>query len=213
VVGAWTVVVDDHPAFRAGLAALLARDAHIASVREAGSVSEALQLAAQQNFDLAIVDVVLPETGGAALCRQLTTLQPQCKVLALSMLDEPVRIAEIMRAGASGYALKSQPVDEILGAVDMVLGGARYLAARVVDTVTPLIANDEPLPLERLTQRERDVFDLLIRGYGNQLVSDTLAIARRTVEAHRRHIMQKLEARSIVDLIRVAIRHGLIRNP
>lgn len=213
MVGAWTVVVDDHPAFRAGLASLLARDAHIASVSEAGTVAEALELAAQQTYDLAIVDVVLPEGGGAALCRQLAALQPQCKVLALSMIDEPVRIAEIMRAGAAGYALKSQPVDEILGAVDVVLGGSRYLPTRVADAVTPLITTDEPLPLERLTQRERDVFDLLIRGFGNQLVSDTLAIARRTVEAHRRHIMQKLEARSIVDLIRVAIRHGLIRNP
>ncbi|MBA3499377.1 MAG: response regulator transcription factor [Myxococcota bacterium] len=204
------LIVDDHPAYRAGMHALLGHDPNIRSVTEAASVSEALAIAETRTFQLAIVDVVLPETGGASLVRQLRERQPACRTLALSMIDEPIRIAEMLRAGAVGYALKSQPVDDIMPAIHAVLRGERYLPPQM--TPVPSVIDGAPLPLDRLTARERTVFDLLVRGLTNRGVADNLMIARRTIDAHRRHIMRKLGARSIVDLIRLAMRSGSIRT-
>lgn len=202
------LIVDDHPGYRAGLAVLLSHDSRIASVSEAPSVSEALALARSRAFELVTVDVVLPETGGASLVRELVALQPKCRILALSMIDEPIRVAEMLRAGANGYAFKSQPVDEILPAVHRVLDGERYLPPRLA----PSMIEGTQLPLEKLTPRERSVFDLLVRGLRSQMVADQLSIARRTIDTHRRHIMQKLGARSVVDLIRIAMRHGALES-
>ena len=204
------LIVDDHPAYRAGMHVLLEYDPRIRSVTEAAAVSEALVAAATRSFDLAIIDVVLPETGGASLVRQLRQRQPACRVLALSMLDEPIRVAEMLRAGAQGYALKSQPVDDILPAIQTVLRGERYLPPQM--TPVPPVIDGAPLPLDRLTARERTVFDLLVRGLTNRSVAEHLLIARRTIDAHRRHIMRKLGARSIVDLIRLPMRSCEIRT-
>jgi DNA-binding NarL/FixJ family response regulator len=202
------LIVDDHPAYRTGMHVLLDYDPHVRSVTEAASVSDALAIIKTKSFHLAIVDVVLPETGGASLVRQLRERQPACRTLALSMIDEPIRIAEMLRAGAVGYALKSQPVDDILPAIHTVLRGERYLPPQM--TPVPSVIDGAPLPLERLTARERTVFDLLVQGLTNRSVAEHLLIARRTIDAHRRHIMRKLGARSIVDLIRLAMRSGSI---
>jgi DNA-binding NarL/FixJ family response regulator len=202
------MIVDDHPGYRAGLHVVLAHDARIVSVHEAGTVSAALALARTRLFDLVIVDVLLPETSGLDLVRRLAARQPTARILALSMIDEPIRIAEMLRAGATGYAFKSQPVTEILEAVHQVLDGHQYLPPGL--PLTNIFIAGAPLPLERLTPRERTVFDLLVRGLRNQKVAEQLLVARRTIDAHRRHIMQKLGARSIVDLIRIAMRHGAL---
>lgn len=208
---AQTVLVDDHPMFRAGLRTLLARDARLHIVAEASSVSEALAIASRQPLDVAVVDMVIPDLGGPALARQLRALQPRCKILGLSMLDEPVRIAEMLRAGAAGYALKSQSIEEINEAIHTVLGDVRYLAPQIAKRdLGALLATDTPFPVDTLTPRERVVFNLLVRGGSNDSIAQRLEIARCTVETHRRHIMHKLEAASIVDLVRVALRHGLI---
>lgn len=208
---AQAVLVDDHPMFRAGLRVLLARDSRLHIVAEASSVSEAVAIAAQHPLDVAVVDMVMPHAGGLELVRQLRAVQPGCKILGLSMLEEPVRIAEMLRAGAAGYALKSQPIEEINEAIHTVLGDVRYLAPQLAHgALHALLATDTPFPVETLTPRERVVFDLLVRGGTNDVIARRLEIARCTVETHRRHIMHKLEAASIVDLVRVAMRHGLI---
>jgi DNA-binding NarL/FixJ family response regulator len=204
------LIVDDHPAYRAGVHVLLDYDPQIGSVTEAASVADALAAAETRSFDLVIVDVILPETGGVSLVRQLARRLPACRMLALSMIDEPIRIAEMLRAGAHGYALKSQPVDDLLPAVHAVLRGERYLPPQM--TPVPPVIDGAPLPLDRLTARERTVFDLLVRGLTSRSVAEHLLIARRTIDAHRRHIMRKLGARSIVDLIRLAMRSGSIRS-
>src|SRR5688572_13908251 len=146
-IGAEVLIVDDHPGYRAGLHAVLAHDAQITSVHEAGSVSEALELARTQKFELVIVDVLLPDTGGLALVRELARLQPATQVLVLSMIEEPIRIAEMLRAGAAGYAFKSQPVSGLMDAVHRVLEGHSYLPPLLP---TDAFISGAPLPLERL---------------------------------------------------------------
>ena len=205
-----TLIVDDHPMFRQALREVLARQADLEVVADVGSVAEAIQYVAVFAIDVAIVDVVLPETRGVALVRHLRATQPACKVLALSGVEEPTQMAEMLRAGASGFALKSQPVGEILEALRSVIGGSRVVPAASREQIDSLLDSPDAWPLERLTRREREIFDLLVAGYANKDIATTLSISTRTVETHRLRLMSKLDARSLTDLFQLALRHGLI---
>lgn len=201
-------IVDDHPLFRAGLCQLLTTQPHVAVVIDVGSTTEAEAALATTNIDLAIIDVVVPPDGGVALVRALRRIQPRCRILALSYLDDVARVADMLRAGAEGFVCKTQPLPEILIAVETVRSGHRYLPPSIDRIEAEKLAR-QPALGDRLTQREREVFLLLVRGLTNDEISTHLYIARRTVEAHRHHVMHKLDARSLVDLVRLAIRHGL----
>lgn len=205
-----TALIDDHPVFRMGLRAVLDRDPRVAVVIDTGSPREAVALAAEHTIDVAIIDLLLPEMTGAELAIALRRLQPHIHVLGLSMLDEPMRIAELLRAGASGFAHKSEPPEAIVEAMHHVLGGIRYLPPTVAAAqIDHLMSSSDAWPLERLTAREREVFELMVEGLTNDDIASRLFIARRTVETHRHHVMHKLAARSIVDLVRIALRHGI----
>lgn len=205
------VIVDDHPLFRQGLVDVLQEDAHLEVVGDAGTALDALEIAQQRKVDLAIIDVILPATNGVSLTTALKRLQPGCKVLGLSMLDEPTRIAEMMRAGADGFALKSQAPAEIVGAIRKVLSGESYLPPTAAnDQIQRMIVSEDAWPLRRLTQREREIFDLLVAGRSNDDIAAMLFIAKRTVETHRQHIMKKVGARSLVELIRIGMKHGVV---
>lgn len=204
-------LVDDHPLFRQGLKQILARELDLQIVAELGSATDALELAAQGPIDLAIIDLILPTSSGVALATALRRIQPACRILGLSMLDEPTRIAEMVRAGADGFALKTQPPAEIIAAIRAVLAGARYLPDAIsTDQLTKMIESDDAWPLRRLTQREREIFELLVAGRSNDDIATMLFIAKRTVETHRQHIMKKVGARSLVELIRIGMRHGVV---
>lgn len=194
-----------------GLATLFARASY--AVAEASNTDDAIALA-NSGFDVLIADVVMPPAGGPALVRAVRQVNPRARILALSMLDEPLRVAEMLREGATGYALKSQPIEEIFEAVRCVAGDVMYLAPALPTAEIKALTASKALPLERLTARERSVFDLLVTGSTNADVATVLKIARSTVEAHRRHIMEKLGAFSIVDLLRIARRsgHSVVRN-
>jgi len=126
-----------------------------------------------------------------------------------SVIDEPGLIADMLRAGASGYALKTQAVEDIVAAIRQVAGGVRYLPPTVSrDAIDVELACEGELPLGRLTRREREIFELLIRGYSNAEIAGQLFIAQRTVETHRQRIIKKLSARSIFELQRIAARYG-----
>jgi two-component system, NarL family, response regulator FusR len=204
-----TLIVDDHPMFRLALREVLAREPDFEVIAAAGSVAEAIACLAHHTFDVAIVDMVLPDGRGSAFVDHVLNAQPDCKVLALSGVDEPTQMAEMLCAGASGFALKSQPVGEIVEALRTVLGGGRSVPAVSRDQIDKLLDSPDAWPLERLTPRERDVFDLLVGGYTNEGIAAKLLISRRTVETHRQRVMAKLAARSLGHLVQLAVRHGL----
>lgn len=207
------ILVDDHALYREGLRVTLERDASVKVVAEAGDAREAELMVSRTAFDVAVVDVQLPGVSGISLVGEIARLCPDARVLMLSMIEEPLRIAEALLAGASGYALKSQPTSEIVEAIHAVMGGIRYLAPRIPrDLVDSLMASQELGPLAPLSRREREVFDLLVRGFTNEGVAAQLFIAARTVETHRQRIMTKLGVHSIVDLVRLAARHGLLEG-
>jgi DNA-binding NarL/FixJ family response regulator len=202
-------VVDDHPLFRRGLGATLQNEVDLEVICEVGSAHEACQLARVLAIDLAIIDVMMPVTSGLTLCAELLEIQPKCKVLVLSVIDEPGLIADILRAGATGYALKTDPVSEILVAIRQVLGGVRYVPPGLPrEALEAALANTSPHPLVQLTRREREVFELLIRGRSNDEIATRLFISVRTAETHRQRIGKKLSAHSIVQMQRIAARHG-----
>ena len=202
-------VIDDHPLFRQGLAVALQREVDLEVVGEAGNAVQALELARATPLDVAVVDVLMPTTSGITLASELYEIQPGCRVLGLSVIDEPCLIADMLRAHACGFALKTQPTSEIVDAIRQVLGGLRYLPPSVSrDAIEAELAVTPSHPLGRLTRREREVFELLIRGHSNDEVATKLLIARRTVETHRQRIMKKLSAHSIVQMQRIAALHG-----
>jgi len=203
------VIVDDHPLFRTGLAVALRNEPDLEILPEASDAAQALELAKVMAIDIAIVDVLMPTMSGISLTGELRLLQPNIKILGLSVVDEPGLIADMLRSGASGFALKTQPIEEIIDAIRTVLGGVRYLPPRVSrDAIERELVSSSVRPLDQLTRREREVFELLIRGHSNDDIAMQLFIARRTVETHRQRIIKKLSARSIVEMLRVSVRHG-----
>jgi DNA-binding NarL/FixJ family response regulator len=203
------VIVDDHPLFREGFAVALRREPDLDLVGECGGAAEAIELAKSVVLDAAVVDILMPTTSGISLASELFELQPKCRVLGLSVIDDPGLIADMLRAHACGFALKTQPTSEIIEALRQVLGGVRYLPPTVSrDAVDAELVGTRSQPLRRLTPREREVFELLIRGHSNDEIAVKLVIARRTVETHRQRIMNKLSAHSIAQMQRIAARHG-----
>jgi len=203
------LIVDDHPLFRAGLAQILSDCADFEVVGDAGSAEDAVAILKREPVDVVVLDVLIPSTSGVSLAAQLLDTRP-CTLLALSALDEPVMIAAMLRAGAAGYALKSQPPDEIVGAIRSVIRDGRYLPPGVPQQEVMSRVSNGDSALHRLTRREREIFDLLIHGHSNDDIGARLFIARRTVETHRHRIMKKLATHSIIDMIRLAARQGAL---
>lgn len=202
-------LIDDHPLFRHGLAAVVGREADLEVVGEAGQAEQALELARQTAMDVAVVDILMPTTSGISLASELYEVQPSCRVIALSVIDEPGIVADMLRARACGYVLKTQPIEQVLEAIRQVAGGVRYLPPSVsTDQIETELAGTPSHPFARLTKREREVFELLIRGKTNEEIANHLFIARRTVETHRQRVMNKLSAHSVVQMQRLAARHG-----
>src|ERR1043165_4937157 len=200
-IPATVALVDDHPLFRQGLAVALRHEPDLVVVGEAGNADEAIALARRVAIDVAIVDMLMPTTSGIGLSSELFELQPRCRVLILSGIDDPGLIADVLRAHACGYAIKTQDTAEIIDAIRQVLGGLRYLPPMVSrDAIDEELAASVRQPLERLTRREREVFELLIRGHSNDEIATALAISRRTVETHRQRVMNKLSAHSVVKM-------------
>jgi DNA-binding NarL/FixJ family response regulator len=201
------LIVDDHPLFRRGLATLMAREPDLEPSAEAGNQYEAQVAVSHLAFDVALVDVRIPPSGGAVIVEELRALAPSCRVLGLSVVDEPCIIADMLRAGAAGYALKTQAPSELMDAVRAVASGAQYLPSGVArDAIEGELAGAPQPPDACLTRREHEVFDLLIQGYSNSEIATKLYVARRTVETHRYRITRKLHAHSVLDLQRVATR-------
>jgi len=203
------LLVDDHPLFRQGVAALLGTVPQMEVVGEAGSLDEVHEIVARGEVDVALVDLLLSPVGGIDITRWLRESYRFCRVLGLSVVEEPCIVAEMLRAGAVGFALKNDHPNQIVEAVRNTSNGIRYLSPalsveaielelQVVPTASSLETN--------LTRREREIFDLLIQGYNNTEIGSRLFIARRTVETHRHRITKKLNAHSVTELQKLAAR-------
>ncbi|WP_193215058.1 response regulator transcription factor [Luteolibacter marinus] len=204
------LIVDDHPILRDGLESIIKRERGLAVCGKAGTVAEALELVERTDPDLVLTDLSLPGRNGLELIKDLRTLQPLLPVMVMSMHDELIYAERILRAGGRGYVMKEVPAEVLLQAIRRVLGGGVFVS----DTVTNHFlggmsgqAGGTPgFPIQRLTDRELEVFDLIGRGKGNQEIARLLSISPRTVDAHRTHIRDKLGLGDGNELIRYAVR-------
>jgi DNA-binding NarL/FixJ family response regulator len=207
-------LVEDHPVTRQGFALLLNRETDMTVCGEAATAAKALSDIESLKPDLVIVDIALPGRDGLELIKNIVTFHPRLPTLVLSTLDEMVYAKRALQAGAKGYAMKHEPVEQLLMAVRQVLAGEVYLseAMRKNLLVNSLHASSQnPVPgVDGLTDREVEVFRLIGEGLGTRYIAERLGLSISTVESHRTHIKEKLGLKSAPDLVRQAVEwlHG-----
>jgi DNA-binding NarL/FixJ family response regulator len=206
------LLVDDHTVFRRGLAEMLSRHEDMEVVGEAATGQQGLARARELRPDVVVMDVSMPELGGVIATGRIVEQIEHAKVLALSMHTGRRFVNEMFRHGAVGYVPKHATPEEVLQAVRVVAGGKTYVspdvAGGVVDTLTGK-APDAANPEQTLSRREREVLQLLAEGQTTKQVAASLNVSPKTVETHRRNIMDKLDLYSIAELTRYAIREGI----
>jgi DNA-binding NarL/FixJ family response regulator len=206
------LLADDHAIVRQGLRALLDDEPDLSVGAEAADGAEALELALAEPFDLAILDVSMPRLTGIQVARQLSAQRPDLRVLILSMHDNEQFFFEALRAGASGYVLKSAAHSDLVSACRASLRGEPFVYPQAVAALIReyLERSADDVPEDPLTPRESEVVKLIAEGLTSREIGETLFISEKTVERHRANVLEKLGLRDRVALTRYAIRRGLI---
>lgn len=209
------MLVEDHAIVREGLKALLASEKDIEVVGEAGSSREALQVAIRARPEVVIMDLRLPDRSGIEVTRALKEAFPDIKVVILSMYDEEELVIRALKSGATGYVLKRAGVTELLRAIRTVSSGEAYLdsaiARRVVEGLQKGISLEQRAGMgPELTPREEEILRLVAQGLTNQEIAQRLFISIKTVQAHRANLMKKLGVHDRVDLVKYALKKGLL---
>jgi DNA-binding NarL/FixJ family response regulator len=197
------LVADDHGIVRSGLKMLIDRHEGMHVVAEADDGVDAVAAAQREHPDVAILDVAMPRMTGIQAAREIRAHSPTTAVLLLSMYDDERYVHDALRAGASGYVLKRQADAELIEAVRAVAGGGRFVS-ELPDAVL------EDGPADPLTPRELDVVKLIAEAYTNKQIAETLKVSEKTVESHRANVLSKLGMRDRVELVRYAIKRGLV---
>lgn len=205
------LLVDDHPLLREGFGRLIDGEPGLEVCGMAGSVQDALAMIETSRPDLIVTDLTLPGRNGLELIKDLGAIHPEIPVIVLSMHDELVFAERVLRAGGRGYVMKDTPPDCLLEAIRTVLGGGVFASAAVTSQVLKAISIVQGpakpnFALERLTDREMEVFELIGQAKSNQEIAARLAISPRTLDAHRAHIRTKLGLADGGELTRQAIR-------
>jgi DNA-binding NarL/FixJ family response regulator len=202
-------IVEDHPITRSGLIQLINYQNDLSVCGFAGSVAQAIGGVEEANPDLVMVDVSLPDGHGIELVKDITARRPQARILVLSMHDEGLYAERAFRAGAAGYIMKQEPTDTVLAAVRRILNGENYLSPRMQERVLNRFAAGKPpvasSEMERLTDRELEVFELIGRGLGTRQIAAQLRLGVSTVETHRAHLKEKLDLKTGTELTRRAV--------
>jgi DNA-binding NarL/FixJ family response regulator len=209
------LVADDHPIVRSGLRKVLDAKADMEVVAEAEDGAEAVRLALAEDVHVAILDVSMPRMTGIQAAEELHRRKPELKLLMLSMYDSEQFLFESLRAGASGYVLKSDADQDIVEAVRRTMRGQSFLYPSAVSTLVRDFVDrgrpDDEQQLDILTPRELQVLKLIAEAHTSKEIAQELVISVKTVERHRQNILDKLGMSDRVELTRYAIRRGLIQ--
>lgn len=207
------LLVDDHQIMLQGLRALLEKQPDMEVVAEAGEGRTALRLARDLSPDIIILDVAMPDLNGIETARTIVSDMAGTKIIALSMHSDRRFVVEMLKAGASGYLLKDCALEDLVRAIRVVMANQTYLSPEVAGTVVEEYVRKSPAgdasAFSILTPREREVLQLLAEGLSTKKVAARLHVSVKTVETHRQHIMEKLSAGSMADLIKYAVREGI----
>jgi two-component system response regulator NreC len=204
------LLADDHAVVRQGFKMLLSAQPDMEIVGEAANGREAVESAESLRPDVVVMDVAMPELNGIEATRRLAASAPHTRVIALSMHKDSVYVREILRAGARGYLLKDSGAEDLVSAIRAVAKGESYLSPAVSNAVLDDYRRHVTNPIDLLTSREREVLQMLAEGKTNKEIAGVLNLSVYTVDAHRGRIMEKLNLHSINDLVRFAVRNGII---
>ncbi len=210
------LIADDHALVRRGIVATLAEQPGWSVVAEAGDGREALELAGKLLPDVAVLDMTMPSMNGLDAARAMRAASPATRVLILTVHESEQLIREVFRAGARGYLLKSDAGSDLVAAVNALLNDRMYFTSKVAAVVMQGYLRDGALAEPRLSAgplspREREIVQLLAEGRSNKEIARQLTISVKTAETHRSNIMRKMEFDSLSDLIRYAIKNGMLQ--
>lgn len=211
------LLVDDHAVIRQALRMLLESQAELEVVADVENGREAVQAVEKYTPDVVLMDVVMPGLNGLEATRQIRRSSPGTRVVMLSGFVDEDQLLDALRAGASGYIIKKSDVSELVLAIQTVHRGNSYFSSALsegfdlAEVLYQAKRSDQRSGVDTLTPREREVLQLIAEGHTNQGIANALFISVKTVEAHKAHIMAKLHARNRTDLIRYAIRKGIVR--
>lgn len=207
------ILADDHKIVREGLMALLEKQPAMQVVAEAEDGRNAVRLARELNPDLVIMDIAMPDLNGIEATRQIVAEVPGVKVIALSMHSDKRFVTGMLKAGASGYLLKYCASEELVNAIQMVMSNRVYLSpditGLVVEDYVQKLSGADSSVFAVLTPREREVMQLLAEGQSTKQIASALHVSPKTIEVHRKQIMDKLGFQSLAELVKYAIREGL----
>ena len=207
------LIADDHTLVRESLVAVLEGGGRCQVVGQAANGLEALALAAKLDPDVAIIDISMPNLGGLEVVRRLRSDVPHARVLVLTMHEEQEYLLQAVRAGAAGFLLKDSPTAELIAAVANVGAGRGHFGPQSAAVLAGQLhspGRDIDDPYRDLTPREREVFHLIIEGLSTKEIARRLEISAKTAENHRARVLAKLDARNTADVIRYAVRRGLL---
>lgn len=212
------LIVDDHQLMVEGLRSLLEDEENIKSISGANSGKEALEHLKKYPIDIVLMDINLSEESGVDLTKKIKKILPETKIIALTMHDDISIITKMIQAGASGYILKQTNMTEVIEAIDVVFRNGKYLSKNTQNIIMDNLMNPDDLMESKtekktlLSSRELEVLNLIAKEHSNEEIGNALFISERTVEAHRRNIFIKTKTKSIVGLMKYAIKTGLIEN-
>jgi DNA-binding NarL/FixJ family response regulator len=211
------LLADDHVILRQGTAELLRKEADIEVVGEADDGQQAIDLTIRLQPDIIVMDVRMPVLSGVEATRRIREAMPKVQVLVLTAYDDDQYIFSLLQAGASGYLLKTAPMNELVKAIRLVRSGespldpsiARKVVVRMAGAqASGISSGDEASPIQLLTSREQEVLQLLSRGLNNQAIAEALYVSDRTVQAHLTNIFAKMGVSSRLEAVLTAIRRG-----
>ncbi|MEX0900001.1 MAG: response regulator transcription factor [Gammaproteobacteria bacterium] len=204
------MLADDHPMFRQGLRSLLEKDG-FEVVGEASNGHEATRMARKLTPNVAVLDLGMPMLNGVDAARDIYKRSPETQVVLLTMYEDDAYVLEALRAGIRGYVLKAQAASDLLNAIREVIRGAVYLSPGISEAVVNAYMARSELPPDPLTDRERQVLQLVAEGNTTKRIASLLGVSVKTAESHRTRMMQKLGIHETASLVRYAIRRGFIK--
>jgi DNA-binding NarL/FixJ family response regulator len=206
------LLVDDHELVRRGIRSLLEAEEDFEVCAEASNGRVAVDLALQLTPDVVVMDIGLPGLNGIEATRRIRKAARRTEILALSLHESEHFAREVLSAGARGYVFKSDAAHEVVDAVRAIRNKKQYLTKRLAESAERLgLSKKSPATTgSSLTRREKEVMQLVAEGHSNRSISETLGISIKTTETHRARIMKKLDLKSVADLVRYALREGVI---
>lgn len=208
------MIVEDHQMMVDGIRAMLVNEPEIEVVAEASNGMEALTRLEEYDIDVVLLDINMPVLDGVETSKKIKSMYPMVRVIALTMYDEGALISSMLKNGVKGYILKNIGKERLLEAINTVYNGQNYFSDQIKDTLLTSMQPGKQQPTSafhtKLTRREKEIINLILEEHTTSEIADKLFISEKTVETHRKHVLQKLNVRNTAGLVRMVIEKGLL---